>query len=135
MTLTAILSAGLFSALVTTPTAITPEMTLPDYAYEAAAEVGLAVGVTPFCQDITAREDAVSARLFGLWERLVSDGYDVAAVQAHLESDTGNRRIEAWLRDFQARHGAADTNLSDNCVAMRAEAGENPSLSSLLNLN
>ncbi len=101
---------------------------LPDYAYRAAGEAGIALGISPFCRGIRGNESGVQASMEAMYARLARDGYHPKRVQAHFDSAQGRAGVEAWISNWQKRHGARDSSMRDQCNAIRAEAQTNESL-------
>ena len=113
--------------LLVAGTAVAEITKLPNYAYRAVGEAGVAAGISPLCRGIRVQKAGVQASMEAMYARLEKDGYPPEAVMAHFDTPKGRAHVEAWINGWQKRHGARDTSLKDQCDAIRAEARSNQS--------
>ncbi len=114
--------------------ALAQDTLLPDYAYDALADLSAITTAGQTCDGAKVNDRRLQAAMVELMGKLAADGLDPVASVQSLESETGKAQMSERETDLRARHGVAPEGAEALCDAIRAEVKTNKAMAKILKL-
>lgn len=113
---------------------IAQDLELPEYAYDAFAEITLATTANDNCTGAMLNKSNLDTAMFAVVQQLATEGYDVTAAVQHLDTDAGKKQISAREVTLRERHGVGETGFDELCSAIKSEIKNNRSLRKMVKI-
>ncbi|MEE9427043.1 MAG: DUF5333 family protein [Paracoccaceae bacterium] len=126
------LALAIFLALPLAATA--QDDLLPDYAYDALAEISAITTAGQTCDGAKVNDRRLQTAMVDLMGKLAADGHNPVASVQSLESDTGKAQMATRETELRARHGVAPEGADALCDAIRVEVKTNKAMAKILKL-
>ncbi|MEE9388941.1 MAG: hypothetical protein V3U96_10050 [Paracoccaceae bacterium] len=107
---------------------------LPDYAYDALADLSAITTAGQTCDGAKVNDGRLQKAMVALMGKLAADGLDPVASVQSLTSETGVAQLAVRETELRARHGVAPEGGEALCDAIRAEVKTNKAMAKILKL-
>lgn len=115
--------------------AVAQVQVLPDYAYDAVAQVSLASTAAQACPKITGKDRPMQKAMQSTFKALGKDGISSTAALEHLKGDYAIAQLDVRADAFQEKHGLGEGQDEAFCNAVAAEAKDDRTLGKMMRIS